>query len=74
MSAGFFTADELMLTLSAPALNNSLIDSTELMPPPTVKGIFKVLAVLETKSINVFLFSKVALISKKTSSSAPSSE
>ena len=44
------------------------------MPPPTVKGIFTDFAVLETRSTNVFLFSKVALISKNTNSSAPSSD
>jgi len=60
--------------LSAPALKRSLIAETESIPPPTVNGIFTDLAVLETRSTKVFLLSTLALISKNTNSSAPSSE
>ena len=44
------------------------------MPPPTVKGIKTCCATFFTISTVVFLFSLVAVISKNTSSSAPSSE
>ena len=40
IKSGFLTAEEFKLTLSAPALKRSLIEETESMPPPTVKGIF----------------------------------
>ena len=74
IKSGFLTAEEFKLTLSAPALKRSLIEETESIPPPTVNGIFTDFAVLETRSTNVFLFSTLALISKNTNSSAPSSE
>ena len=43
---GSLTALEFKLTLSAPALSNSFIPFHELIPPPTVKGIFTDSAVL----------------------------
>ena len=70
---GFFMAEEFMETLSAPASNSFLTSSTELTPPPTVKGIKQFLAVLLMISNNISLFSKLAVISRKQSSSAPCS-
>ena len=45
-----------------------------LIPPPTVKGIFILFEISSASLANVFLSSLVAVISKKTSSSAPFSE
>ena len=72
--AGFLNAAVFTETLSAPFCNNIATSSTELIPPPTVKGIFMLAAIRFTSSTKVFLFSIVAVISKKTSSSAPFSE
>ena len=65
------TADELRLTLSAPARNSSVIPSTVLMPPPTVKGIVTASAVRRTRSTRVARPWWEAAISRNTSSSAP---
>jgi len=60
-----------METLSAPEFNNISTSSTDDIPPPTVNGIFTFSATCITNSANVFLFCSVAVISKKTNSSAP---
>ena len=52
-SSGSRTAEEFRLTLSAPARSNSVMPSTELMPPPTVKGIVTASAVRRTRSTKV---------------------
>ena len=65
-------AAELMATLSAPALKIFLTSSTVRIPPPTVNGINRLAATLSTISTTVSLLSLEAVISKKTSSSAPS--
>jgi hypothetical protein len=69
---GFFTADELIETLSAPDFNNKSTSSTDEIPPPTVNGIFTCWATRSTKFNKVLRFSSVAEISKKINSSAPS--
>ena len=74
INCGFFTAEELIETLSAPFCNKISTSSTDEIPPPTVNGILMVAATLRTKSTKVLLRSSVAEISKKTNSSAPSSE
>ena len=65
-------ADELMEILSAPSLRSALKSSTVRMPPPTVKGMNTVSATLRTMSTTVCLASEEAVISRNTSSSAPS--
>jgi len=40
ISSGRFTADELMLTLSAPAFMMTETSASELIQQPTVNGIF----------------------------------
>ena len=60
--------------LSAPASSNSDISYTDRIPPPTVKGIKTFLATFVTRSTTLFLDSNVAVISRKTNSSAPSFE
>nr|CAB57703.1 hypothetical protein [Saccharolobus solfataricus P2] len=78
-SADFFTiwllstAAVFILTLSAPDLNAIDTSSGVLIPPPTVKGMDNTLAVSLMTLYNAFLASIVAVISKKTISSAPSS-
>jgi hypothetical protein len=42
-----------------------------LIPPPTVKGMFMLVAIWVTRSARVLRFSLVAVMSRKTSSSAP---
>ena len=69
-SSGRRTAEELRLTLSAPARNSSVIPSTVLMLPPTVKGIVIDSAVRRTMSIKVPRPSWLAAMSRNTSSSA----
>ena len=64
-------AAELTETLSAPSLNIALKSSTVRIPPPTVNGINTLSATLRTISTTVFRESELAVISKKTSSSAP---
>ncbi len=66
MSSGFFTAAELIETLSAPFFSKIATSSIELIPPPTVNGISIVAATLRTKFARVFRFCSVAEISKKT--------
>src|SRR3989344_2544356 len=74
ISSGFFTAAVLIETLSAPAFSIVSMSSRLLIPPPTVKGIKTFFATFLTISTTVFLFSWEAVMSRNTSSSAPSSE
>ena len=69
-----FTADVLMDILSAPFSNKILTSSIVLIPPPTVKGMLICVAISLTSFASVFLFSVVAVMSRNTSSSAPSSQ
>ena len=71
---GLLMAAVFIETLSAPAFNKFLIFSTEVIPPPTVRGIKTSSAVFLTTLKIVFLFSIDAVISKKQISSAPFSE
>ena len=71
--SGFVTAAVLIETLSAPALRTSLMMLISLMPPPTVKGMKTSSATFETRSISIPRLSELAVMSRKTSSSAPSS-
>ncbi len=64
-------AAELMEILSAPSRKITLKSSTVRMPPPTVKGINSLLATSLTHLSWVFLASEEAVMSKKTTSSAP---
>src|SRR3712207_2627114 len=73
MSSGWSRAALFMLTLSAPAFSSISTSANSLIPPPTVNGMLISAATRETMSANVFLPSTLAVISKKTSSSAPSS-
>ena len=73
ISLGFSTAEVFRLTLSAPALMMACASSRVRMPPPTVKGMLMASATFFTSSVSVFLCSTVAVISRNTSSSAPSS-
>src|SRR5690606_23204621 len=72
IKSGFFTAAVLMEILSAPALRSVRICSTEETPPPTVSGTNTFSAVRRTTSTMVARPSAEAVISKRTSSSAPS--
>jgi len=62
----------LIPTLSAPFKRIFLASSNDLTPPPTVNGISITDATFLTKSLMVSLCSSDAVISKNTSSSAPS--
>ena len=64
-SLGFKIAAVLIETLSAPALNKSLMSSNFLTPPPTVRGTKTLSAALSTVLIIIFLSSFEAVISKK---------
>ena len=69
--SGRSTAAVLSATLSAPARSSSRASSTERTPPPTVKGMNTCSAVRETTSTMVRRWSDEAVMSRKTSSSAP---
>ena len=71
ISSGVLMAEELMDILSAPSRRSSLKSSTVRIPPPTVNGIKTVSATRRTISTTVFRLSEEAVISRKTSSSAP---
>ena len=60
-----------MLTLSAPARSMSRMSSTVRMPPPTVRGMKQRSAVRLTTSTMVRAAVEEAVMSRKTSSSAP---
>jgi phosphoribosylformimino-5-aminoimidazole carboxamide ribonucleotide (ProFAR) isomerase len=66
------TAALFTLTLSAPAASNACTSSSSLTPPPTVRGMKTCSAVREITSIVAARPSIVAVMSRKTSSSAPS--
>ena len=73
MSSGVASADELMLTLSAPASSIWCMSSTARMPPPTVSGMKHWSAVRSMTSMIVARPCALAVMSKKTISSAPCS-
>ena len=64
---------ELIETLSDPALSSARMSSIVRIPPPTVRGIKITSAVRRTTSSMMSRPSWLAVISKNTSSSAPSS-
>ncbi len=57
-------ADELMDTLSAPALSSRSTSLSSLMPPPTVKGMLILAATRFTKSVKVLRPSWLAVMSR----------
>ena len=72
-SSGVLTAAELMLTFSAPAWMSRVASSRVRMPPPTVNGMKISSATRRTTSSMMSRPSWLALMSRKTSSSAPAS-
>jgi len=73
ISMGSRTALVLILTLSAPALRICWISSTDLIPPPTVRGRKSWSAARPITSSIVPRCSLEAVISRNTTSSAPCS-
>src|SRR5215213_4346534 len=71
-SSGRRTAAELTDTLSAPASSTACASSTDLIPPPIVNGMKTSSAVRRASSTIVSRSSCDAVMSRKTSSSAPS--
>ena len=71
ISVGLSMAAEFTDILSAPSRSIALKSSTVLIPPPTVNGMKIVSATLLTMSTTIFLWSDEAVMSRKTSSSAP---
>ena len=71
-SSGRSTAAVLTPTLSAPARSRARASSGVRMPPPTVKGMNTVSAVRRATSTMVWRWSELAVMSRKTISSAPS--
>ena len=63
MSSGLLMAPELTLTLSAPHFSTRSKSSTELMPPPTVRGMKMVAAASRRISVKIFLPSAEAVMS-----------
>src|SRR6266849_285265 len=74
ISSGRCTAAVWIEILSAPARSRIRISSTSWMPPPTLRGMKTSCAVRSTSSTSVARPSGVASMSRKVSSSAPSSE
>ena len=70
---GFSTAAVFMDTLSAPLMRASLASLIDLIPPPTVNGMFSSDATAFIILLRSFRRSGDAVMSRKTSSSAPSS-
>ena len=70
-SSGRASAAELTETLSAPASSTAWASATERMPPPIVKGM-KTLSAVRRASSTIVSRSWEAVMSRKTSSSAPS--
>ena len=66
------TAAEFTLTLSAPASSTAWASRTERIPPPIVNGMNTLSAVRRASSTIVSRSSCEAVMSRKTSSSAPS--
>ena len=73
MRSGVASAEELMLTLSAPARSIACMSSTTRMPPPTVSGMKHWSAVRWITSTIVARPWALAVMSKNTISSAPCS-
>ena len=71
MSCGRRSAALLMLILSAPAESIRSTSESSLMPPPTVNGMSVSAATFCTMSVKVLRPSWLAVMSRKTSSSAP---
>ena len=71
-SAGSSNAARLTATLSAPARSSERASSRPEIPPPTVNGMKTLSAVRRASSTMVSRFSCEAVMSRKTSSSAPS--
>ena len=71
-SSGSSTAAVLTATLSAPARSNRRASSTERTPPPTVNGMNTCSAVRRATSTIVSRASDDAVMSRNTTSSAPS--
>ena len=65
-------ADELIETLSAPASSTACASSTERIPPPIVNGMKTLSAVRRARCTIVSRCSWDAVMSRNTSSSAPS--
>ena len=72
MTAGRSMAAVLSDTLSAPARSMRRASSAVRMPPPTVSGMKTSSAVRATTSTMVSRSSELAVMSRNTSSSAPS--
>ncbi len=72
ISSGSRTAAEFSETLSAPAASTCRMSSSERRPPPIVKGMKTSSAVRRASSTIVPRSSWLAVMSRKTSSSAPS--
>ena len=70
--SGSRQAAELIDTLSLPALSRARMSSRVRMPPPTVRGMNTTSAVRRTTSSMISRPSWLAVISRKTNSSAPS--
>ena len=66
------SAEELTATLSAPASSTAWASATERIPPPIVNGMKTLSAVRRASSMIVSRLSAEAVMSRKTSSSAPS--
>ena len=71
-SPGRATAAELTDTLSAPASSTACASATSRIPPPRVNGMNTSSAARRASSTTVPRLSEVAVMSRKTSSSAPS--
>jgi hypothetical protein len=69
---GSLTAAVFTATLSAPARSSASASSTERTPPPTVKGRNTVSATRRAISSTIGRASEEAVMSRNTSSSAPS--
>ncbi len=72
MSSGRRTAAEFTATLSHPAMSRASASATVRMPPPTVNGMNTSRATAATILAAVSRFSMPAVMSRNTSSSAPS--
>ena len=72
MSSGRATAAEFTETLSAPASSTAWASCTERIPPPIVNGMKHSSATRRASATTVSRLSLVAVMSRKTSSSAPS--
>ena len=72
MSPGSDTAEELIDTLSAPRASSASTSFSLEIPPPTVNGMSMARATLSTQRVIVPRRSALAVMSRNTSSSAPS--